>query len=169
MATAPQEQKFKKFQQHPLCNESLTLVKRAITVAELSMNEIGKTWGVTVCPDANTPIRLNVGNVAQMSTWKGKFPKLDPTGQQFLVSIAVSERELGILGWPRHLYPSGGFKKWVDDSITLSGFFEKWHSELFDNKKLARAFQAHAQQALKGMPNSNWHNPLVNDLLKASA
>ena len=169
MPTAPQEQKFAKFQQHPLRNETLTLVKTAIAVAELSMGDIGKTWGATVCPDSNTAIRLNVGNVAQMSIRKGNFPKLDPTGQQFFVTLAVRKRKLGILGCPRHLYPSTGFTNWVDDSIILSGLFEKWHSELFDNKKLARAFQAHAQAALRKMPNSNWHNPLVDDLLKASA
>ncbi len=149
-------------------NETLELVKTAISVAGLSMEDIGKTWGVTACPDSNTPIRLNVGNVAQMSVMKGGYPKLDRTERLHLISLAVSDRQFGILGHPRNLHKGGGFKKFVDDSVVLYGLFEKWHSELFNNKRIARAFRTHAQAALKGMPNSNWHNPLMDDLLKNS-
>lgn len=165
MATAPQQDKFSKFQSHPLRDPSLQLLSQAIEVAGLSFAEIGKTWGVTVCVDANTVIRLNVGNISQMSVFKGNRPKLDPTGTVFFLYLAVVDKDLGIFGEPRGLRRLNGFKDHVDQSIQLSGPFDDWHRKLFNNKRVCRAFTSHAQNALKGLPNPQWHNPLVNDLL----
>ena len=166
MATQAQTDKFQKFQQHQLQYESLQVLHRAIEVAELPLTDIGDTWGVTVCVDPRTIFRLNVGNVSQLSVFKGSNEKRDPTGEIYYLYFAVVDRQLGILGEPRGLRWRRGFVDHVDDSVELSGPFENWHTRIFEKKGVTRAFRAHAQAALRRLPNPNWHNPLVDDLLR---
>jgi len=166
MATTAQNEKFSKFQSHHLRESSLQLLRQAIEVAELPHSDIGHTWGVTVCVDPKTVIRLNVGNVSQFSVFKGGRPKVDPTGTVYFLYLAVVEKDLGVLGEPKGLRMLNGFETHVKDSVQLSGPFDDWCTKLFDNKRVCRAFTTHAQQALRGMPNPQWHNPLVNDLIR---
>jgi len=70
MPTRPQTEKFAKFQEEPLSQNCIDLAKATISAASLSLSERGRTWGVTVCPDPESLIRLNVGNLAQMSVQK---------------------------------------------------------------------------------------------------
>jgi len=81
------------------------------------------------------------------------------------ISIAVCKDAIGLLGLPGSLSSQEGFPRWVDDSILVYGEFGKWSTRLFKKKRIVRAFALHARQAHRKMADSNWHNPLVNDLL----
>lgn len=165
MATDIQRKNFDKFQESPLRNEAIEFVKAAITAAGLTESERGVSWGVTVCSDRETVIRLNVGNVAQLSVRHGRVAKRDPLGSRERISVAVRQRALGWLGIPGSLSDEEGFVLWVDDSIILRGYFDEWARQFFKKKRLAMAFTQHAEEANKRMPDSNWHNPLVDALL----
>jgi hypothetical protein len=141
------------------------LVRKAIQVASLSDSDRGVSWGVTVCPDSDSLIRLNVGNVAQLSVTKGRKTRLNPSGEVYTVVAAVLESKLGFFGAPRGLETHGGFPKWVDGSATLQGSFEIWATKLFNKSKVAQAFAAHAEIAKRNFADKNWHNPLVDQLL----
>jgi len=166
MPTKAQQDKFALFERHPLRDSNLRLLQQAIEVAELQPKDIGDTWGVTVCVDSDTIFRLNVGNVSQLSVYRGSNEKQDPTGEIYYLYLAVVDRELGILGEPRGLRWRKGFVDHVDDSARLIGPFDEWHTKVFDKKGISRAFRAHAQAALRRLPNSNWHNPMVDELLR---
>jgi len=166
MASQAQTAKFQGFQEHHLRDQSLKVLKQAIEVAELPFSDLGDTWGVTVCVDPKTIFRLNVGNVSQLSVYRGFNEKRDPTGKVFYLYLAVVDRELGVLGEPRGLRWDKGFVQHVDDSAQLSGPFDKWGTKIFERKGIARAFRSHAQAAVRRLPNANWHNPLIDDLLR---
>jgi len=165
MTTDIQQKKFDEFQELQLCHEAIEFVKAAIASAGLAESERGVTWGVTVCPDNETIIRLNIGNIAQLSVRHGRVAKKDPLGSRERITLAVRKRALGWLGIPGSLSDQEGFVNWVDDSIILRGYFDQWASRFFKKKRLALAFADHAREAHKKMPDSNWHNPLVNPLL----
>lgn len=165
MASSAQEEKFAKFQRQPEGSAAIALVRKAIEVASLSDSDRGVSWGVTVCPDSDSLIRLNVGNVAQLSVRKGRKTRFDPSGEMYAIVAAVVESNLGFFGAPRGLETHGGFPKWVDGSATLQGPFEIWATKLFDKSKVADAFAAHASIAKRNFADKNWHNPLVNPLL----
>jgi hypothetical protein len=155
---APQAQltKFAEFEQLPVRDEVLAFVAAAIKAADLIPSERGSTWGVTVCPDRKTVHRLNVGNVAQMSVYRGE--PMD-------ISIAVCHDAIGLLGLPVSLSSQEGFVRCVDDSVLLYGNFDEWSTRVFKKKRIVRAFALHAQHAHRRMADTNWHNPLINDLL----
>jgi hypothetical protein len=165
VASTAQEEKFAKFQRQPEGPAAIALVRKAIQVASLSDSDRGVSWGVTVCPDSDSLIRLNVGNVAQLSVTKGRKTRLNPSGEVYTVVAAVLESKLGFFGAPRGLETHGGFPKWVDGSATLQGSFEIWATKLFNKSKVAQAFAAHAEIAKRNFADKNWHNPLVDQLL----
>jgi len=89
----------------------------------------------------------------------------ESSGDRFQVIVAVCKEAIGWLGIPGSLSDQEGFIRWVDDSVVLIGDFDRWANRLFKKKRLALAFAQHAREANKRMPDSNWHNPLVNALL----
>jgi len=165
MATDIQQNKFDKFQESQLRYEAIEFVKAAIAAAGLVDSERGVTWGVTVCPDNETIIRLNVGNVAQLSVQTRRAASRESSEDRFRVIVAVCKEAIGWPGIPGSLSDQEGFIRWVDDSVVLIGDFDRWAKRLFKKKRLASAFAQHAREANKRMPDSNWHNPLVNRLL----
>lgn len=165
MPTRPQTEKFAKFQEEPLNQSCIELVKATISVADLSLSDRGRTWGVTVCPDPESLIRLNVGNVAQMSVRRNFSPKADPSGEVHFVVMAVKRSTLGPRGVPRGLWNRTGFVQHVDDSIFIYGPMERWATKLLKKKRVALAVKSHVDEALRTLPDSNWHNPLVDSLL----
>ena len=165
MATTAQEEKFAKFHRQPEGPAAIALVRKAIKIALLNDSDRGVSWGVTVCPDSDSLVRLNVGNVAQLSVTKGRKTRFDPSGETYTIVAAVLESKLGFFGAPRGLETHGGFPKWVDGSATLQGPFETWATKLFDKSKVADAFAAHADIAKRNFADKNWHNPLVDQLL----
>lgn len=165
MATDRQQKNFDKFQELQLRHEAIDFVKAAIAAAGLAESERGVTWGVTVCPDSETIIRLNVGNISQLSVRYGRVAKKDPAGSRERITVAVRKRALGWMGIPGSLSDQEGFPDWVDDSIILRGYFDQWANRFFKKKRLALAFAEHAREAHKRMPDANWHNPLVDALL----
>ena len=99
MASEAQQRKFAEFERLQERDEVLRFVASAIRAAALVPSERGSTWGVTVCPDNKTVIRLNVGNVAQLSIYRGEH--MD-------ISIAVCKDAMGLLGLPGSLSSQEG-------------------------------------------------------------
>lgn len=165
MPTSAQQNKFDEFQKRPLRDECIKVVKAAISQAGLSASERGSNWGVTVCPDNKTLIRLNVGNVSQMSVQRGFSEKIDPSGDVYYLVVAVQRGALGLLGVPRGLHAWPGFVKHVDDSIIVFGALDRWSDQIFEHQRVVRAMRKHIESATRTLPDSNWHNPLVDDIL----
>jgi hypothetical protein len=161
MATAPQQKKFDQFLSLPESAAYVELLKRAIHAAELTSETCGVNWGVTVCPDKDTILRINRGNIALLDLCKGLFEPSDP---KLFIRAAVIDSKLGFTT-PRgiDLYP--GFTNRNKESLFAIGTWDKWGTKFFDEKKIARAFKAHSEDSERNLPNPNWHNPLVNSLL----
>ena len=166
MATPAQQKKLEAFLKHPLKPAVLELLKQAIAGAELEPGEMGKSWGITLCPDAKTVVRLNCGNIALMDVTRGL---IDPDDDDTYVRITVIDDELGILGPPRGMAVYEGFTNRVETSVFLVGSLDKWSGKIFNNKKICRAFKAHAFASKRSLPNPQWHNPLVEGLLLGSS
>lgn len=165
MATTAQQDKFDEFQKRPLREECIEIVRTAITKSGLNVADRGSTWGVTVCPDNKTLIRLNVGNVSQMSVQRGFAEKIDPSGDVYFIVVAVRRNALGILGAPRGLHVRSGFVKHVEDSAIVFGALDRWSDRIFEHKRVVRAMRQHVESATRKLPDSNWHNPLVEAML----
>lgn len=165
MASDAQRKKFATFESHPLRAPALALLRRAIGEAHLKPEMRGVSWGATVCVDSKTVIRLNCGNVAQLDVRRDVSKKIDPTGKVYFIVLALIGSHLGFRGAPRGVSQGRGFTQHVDDSKILYMPFENWHNKIFDERRVASGFEAHASAALRNLPNLNWHNPLTNALL----
>lgn len=165
MPTPAQQDKFGEFQKRPQRFDGIKVLKNVISHSELSSADRGTTWGVTVCPDRDTLIRLNVGNVSQFSIQRGISKTIDPTGNIFFVVLAVHRGALGIRGVPRGLQERTGFTKHVDESIIIFGPMDRWSERIFERPRVVRAMRKHVQVALRTLPDTNWHNPLVDSLI----
>jgi hypothetical protein len=161
MATVPQQKKFDQFLGLPESANYVELLKRAIKAAELTSNSLGVDWGVTVCPDKNTIFRINRGNIALLDLGSGF---VEPPDSTILIKAAVIDSELGVLT-PRGITLYPGFTNRHKESLFAVGRWEKWETKFFDEKKIARAFKAHSDASVRNLPNSNWHNPLVDGLI----
>ena len=162
MTSPAQQKKFETFLKHPLHVTALELVKQAIAAAALEQGELGKSWGVTLCPDNKTVIRLNCGNISLLDVSHGSF---EPDDDDIYIKMAVIDEELGILGPPRSIAMYEGFTAHVESSMLLMAPWDKWSGKIFDNKKICRAFKAHAHAAKRTLPHPNWHNPMAEALL----
>ena len=162
MPTTAQQKKFDAFLKHPLYDQALEVLKRAISEGGLEREQMGKSWGITVCPDNMTIVRVNCGNLSLLDVFHGL---IDPEDEKTYIRMAVIDDELGILGPPRGLAMYEGFAAHVENSILLVGPWDKWSRKIFDNKKICKAFKAHALAAKRTLPNPNWHNPLIEALL----
>jgi len=165
MATDAQRKKLTAFGSHPLREPALALLRRAIDEAGLDRDLRGVSWGATVCVDSRTVIRLNCGNVAQLDVRRDLSKRLDPTGKVYFITLAVVGSYLGIRGTPRGVAQGRGFLQHVENSEILYMPFDDWNSTILDEKRVASGFRAHAQAALRNLPNQNWHNPLLDSLL----
>jgi hypothetical protein len=59
--SAAQRRKFSKFQTEPVGDAALDAFRRYAELVGLDLQALGDTWGVTVCVDAGTVLRVNVG------------------------------------------------------------------------------------------------------------
>lgn len=164
MATAPQQKKFDQFLSLPESAAYVELLKRAIQAAELTRETCGVNWGVTVCPDKDTIFRINRGNIALLDLCKGLF---EPSDLELFIKAAVIDSKLGIMT-PRGVDFYPGFTNRIKESLFAIGTWEKWGTKFFDEKKIARAFKAHSDASVRNLPNPNWHNPLVEELISHS-
>ena len=162
MPSPAQQKKFETFLKHPLYSPSIELIKKAISVAGLEPEELGKSWGITLCPDNKTVVRVNCGNLALLDITRGL---IDSTDDGTYIRIAVVDDELGRLGSSRGLVFYHGFIDHVENSLLLVAPWDKWSGKIFDNKKICRAFKAHAHAAKRTLPHPNWHNPMAEALL----
>ena len=79
--------------------------------------------------------------------------------------LAVERSSLGPRGVPRGLRDRTGFVQHVDDSKMIYGPMDRWATKLLKKNRVARAVKSHIVEALRTLPDTNWHNPLVESLL----
>ena len=164
MISDAQRVKFESFQVHPLRDRALRLMRDAINAAGLSLSTLGQDWGVTVCPDKKTVFRINRGNYALLDL-RLLPPDDDPDDREELcVVVAVLDTELG-RKIPKGTLDYEGFTKHVKDSLILIAPFDGAGERILEDKKTRRAFAGHAAANVRKLPNPNWHNPAVNQLL----
>jgi len=154
--TEPQSAKFNKFMAHPLKEKAIAYLNLIVTAANLNLNDLGVTWGITLCVDAKSVLRVNVSN-------------------RYLADVIFSKTALEgralmcVIGEPLILAPESmrihsGFEG-IKDSIILTCDLGEDSSRLLLDSRVRRALAAHANTFVKNLPNPNWHNPLASSLI----
>lgn len=155
--TEVQEAKYKKFMAHPLKDKAVAYLNSIVSAAELDSNDLGVTWGVTLCADTNSVLRVNVSNRYLADVI---FKKSHPEGTALMCVIG----EPPILG-PKSMRVADGFPK-IKNSIILTCDLGKDSDRLLSEILVKQALIAHASTSVRNLPNPNWHNPLSVSLIK---
>ena len=154
--TEPQSTKFKKFMAHPLKEKAIAYLNLIVTAANLNLNDLGVTWGITLCVDAKSVLRVNVSNRYLADVI---FSKAAPDGRALMCVIG----EPLILGL-KSMRVRSGFTAIKDSTILTCDLGEDSNRLLLDSR-VRRALAAHANTFVKNLPNPNWHNPLASSLI----
>ena len=154
--TEPQSAKFKKFMAHPLKEKAIAYLNLIVTAANLDLNDLGVAWGITLCADTKSVLRVNVSNRYLADVI---FSKTQPEGLALLCVIGEPQ----ILG-PMSMRIHSGFKN-IKDSTILTCELGQDSNRLLSEYEVQRALTAHANTLVRNLPNSNWHNPLSASLI----
>ena len=154
--TEPQSTKFKKFMAHPLKEKAIAYLNLIVTAANLNLNDLGVTWGITLCVDAKSVLRVNVSNRYLADVI---FSKTIPEGRALMCVIGEPQ----ILG-PESMRVHNGFKD-IKDSTILTCALGEDSNRLVSDSAVRIALAAHANTFVRNLPNSNWHNPLASSLI----
>ena len=151
-----QTAKYNKFLAHPLKEKAIEYLNLIVSAARLELSELGISWGVTVCTDPKSVLRVNVSNRYLADVI---FSKDRPEGLALMCVIGEPQ----ILG-PRSMRIRKGFDV-VKDSKILICTLGTDSSRLLSESRVRSALQAHAETSARKLPNPNWHNPLTNQLI----
>ena len=154
--TEAQSAKFKKFMAHPLKEKAIAHLNLIVTAANLNLNDLGVTWGITLCVDTKSVLRVNVSNRYLADAI---FSKTQPEGLAILCVIGEPQ----ILG-PMSMRIHSGFKN-IKDSMILTCELGRDSTRLLSEREVQRGLTAHANTLVRNLPNSNWHNPLSASLV----
>ena len=159
-ATDVQKRKYEKFINHEFKDESVEFLNQIIEYSELKFSDIGITWGVTVMPDAKTLIRVNIGNYEFVNVSQSK------SGEECRVLICVKGKPRLPVLIPKSLsVRKSGFKLLVDD-FAMYMTLGKDSAKMLGMKDIQAAIREGAKSRMKkGLPNSNWHNPMTEELI----
>lgn len=162
MASAAQQQKFTKFSRLAERDRILVVLETLVSKGELLRSERGDRWGVTVCPDKLTLMRLNAGNRCHSDV-------VDIDGYWHLRVYVVAGLVGGRVDSHFKLTESTkcrpGFRE-VSNSMELRLPLSEANDSLLDDSRVASAFRAHLESGpRRALPNSAWHNPLLDPLL----
>jgi len=154
--TDVQTAKYEKFLAHPFKEKAVEYLNLIVSAAELEANDLGITWGVTVCADTKSVLRVNVSNRYLADVI---FLKDNPEGLALMCVIG----EPLILG-PKSMRIRKGFEA-VKDSFILTCTLGKDSSRILSKSRVRNALRAHAKTSERNLPNPNWHNPLATALI----
>ena len=151
-----QTAKYKKFLAHPLKEKAIEYLNLIVSSARLELNDLGITWGVTVCTDSKSVLRVNVSNryLADVISSMDR-----PEGLALMCVIGEPQ----ILG-PRSMRIRKGFDV-VKDSKILTCTLGTDSTRLLSESRVRSALLAHARTSERNLPNPNWHNPLTTELI----
>jgi len=57
------------------------------------------------------------------------------------------------------------FANHLEDTFQIYGPMDRWATKLPKKKRVAQAEKSHVDEALRTLPDANWHKPLVEGLL----
>ena len=150
-----QVRKYERFVATDAHVEAILATQQVIDLDGLERSEIGRTWGITVCPDRHVLVRLNVGRREVMTIRPDGSMRLylvgDPNELDRAPGPTTSHRGMGGLPDSHAVgLPIDQALQWLDQSRTLSS----QHRRLVEQST--------------GPPiRRNWHNPLVEQLLQS--
>jgi hypothetical protein len=162
MSTAAQQQKFAKFSRLGEHEKLVTVLRTLIARGDLSRSDRGTHWGVTVCPDKLTLMRLNAGNRCHADV-------VDVGGIWHLRIYVIAKLTDGRVDphfkLTKNTKCARGFTE-VPDSLEIRVPLSECTVELLGDHRVVEAFRAHlGSGSRKTLPNSAWHNSLVDQIL----
>ncbi len=154
--TDVQKTKFEKFTKHPLRDKAVEFLNYVIVVADLDIENIGITWGITLCADSKSILRVNTSNRYLVDVF---VTKAYPEGRALMCLIGEPQ----VIG-PQSMRVHDGFKN-IENSIIVTCDLGKDLSKLIAEREVQTALRAHANTFVRKLPNPNWHNPLSMTLI----
>lgn len=156
-ASQAQRTKFNTFMERADAQSLIECAVHTVFAAGLDLDGMGVRWGMTGCVDQTSYLRLNVGQRVLLD--------IAPQGIDL---FAVHPRNTPA-PWRYGGVLYGGFPE-VKDSIRLVARDPHDLIDLLaDHPDLAAAVRLHAEASPRPLPRSEWHNPLLNDLITTTA
>ena len=157
--TGVQQEKFELFMAHELKTLSIEFLNQIVEVANLSQSDLGKVWGVTLCPTDAAVLRINIGNweFARVGSHSGIGTSA--------AMMAIIGKPTWTLGLPSSLIWKKGFEG-IEKDVVLWTALGKHSTKTLSKKRIQVALKAAAvARRVRALPNSNWHNPLSEQIL----
>ncbi len=149
--TDVQKSKFEKFMKHPLKDRAIEFLNYVISAADLDIKNIGMTWGVTLCANSKSVLRVNVSNRYLADVF---VTKSYPDGRALICLIGEPQ----VIG-PQSMRVHDGFEN-IENSKIITCDLGRDLSRLISERSVQNALKAHAETFVRKLPNSKWHNPL---------
>ncbi|MCD9625291.1 hypothetical protein [Rhabdothermincola salaria] len=156
-ATEAQREKYELFCDSELADAAIDACLAVADAANLSFDDLGEIWGVTLAPDADTLLRLNVGIRALLDV------KADGDAE---VAVLATPEELAHL--PDAVSVHSGFSAVADSRIVRVPLDDAFDA-VVATEGAAAHIEAHARTSWRALLNENWHNPLSDLFLYADA
>lgn len=153
-ASAAQQKKFDTFVKRADRELLLELAVETIIAADLDWDELGIRWGITVCVDRTSVLRLNVGNRVLLDV-------TTEHGVQLFV-VHPSDRSAD---WVGEVAVYEGFPQVKDSLRLVTDGPDDMIELLLDSEDLANEVRDHAEASGRDLPRDDWHNPLIDELL----
>lgn len=164
MATEPQKKKFAQFVDSELKDDCVDFLNQLIKVAGLSLDELGTIWGVTVCVDKQTLLRVNVAN------WEFASVRLSANN-------STGTAQFSLIGRPKITLLMPLSTRFTESSLKIEDLYAIWinvgrdSKRILSNQNVANSARKAVEAMMaerRGLPNPNWHNPLINSLITAT-
>ena len=158
-ATGVQQEKFELFMAHELKTPSIEFLNQIVDVANLSQSDLGTDWGVTLCPTDATVLRINIGN------WEfARVGSHSDIGTSAAM-MAITGKPTWTLGLPSSFAWQTGSES-IENDVCLWTALGKHSTKTLSKKRIQVALKAAAvARRVRALPNSNWHNPLSEQIL----
>ncbi len=155
-ATDVQLRKYEQFCAMDQSEAVVDVLRDVVAEVDLSLDEVGQRWGVTVAVAKDSLLRLNVGNRVLMDV----RPRRDASAAIELMIVGEVEipEEL-----KRGVVLREGFEA-VEGSAMIAFPIEN-APEVLELVGLFDAVRAHADASGRNLPQENWHNPMSELLL----
>lgn len=155
--TELQSAKYEKFMKHPLKEKAVEYLNLIVTAANLDLDDLGVTWGVTLCVDAKSVLRVNVSNRYLADVI---YSKAKPDGVALMCVIGKPP-----IAGPRSMHVHNGFHT-IKNSTILTCDLGGDSTSLISEIAVKNALKAHANTQVRKIPNPKWHNPHSESLIK---
>ena len=149
-STEAQIAKYDRFSQLLDADEIIDGLLEIVSCADLTDDDLGETWGITLWPEEKVLARVNVGSRVLTEVWHSG------RGLVFRIMV-IGEFEIpDSFGDTAILRP--GFET-VEESMMIAVLLESL-VELLDLPGVDERIAAHARIGGRKLPKTNWHNPM---------